>query len=293
MRMRYGFCVAAIGEVVGGSAGAVRGDGEEMVMSGIIGASKQSSLASGAPDWLSLGVAVGAGAANPQLAEPSGIRILLVDDHPIVRSGVRYVVERQDGFVIVGEATTGREAIRMALELRPDVVLMDVNLPDIGGVEATRAIKEQAPAIRVLIVSMHSDEEYVLGMFDAGADGYLLKQGPAEELRDGILRVAAGERVIHQAALQALVARAIRPMTTPPIETLSPREREILGFLADGSTSKEIAVVLGLASKTVENHRARILDKLGVVNSAAAVRAAYARGLLRPDPSGVSARVGF
>ena len=249
-------------------------------MSGIVGISGQPTIAAGTAPWSPLGVVAVAQAASATSAEPAVIRILLVDDHPIVRSGVRYVLEQHGGFAVVGEATTGREAIRMALELAPDVVLMDVSLPDIGGLEATRAIKDEAPDIRVLIVSMHSDEEYVLGMLDAGADGYLLKQGPADELRDGILRVAAGERVLHQAALQALVARAVRPMTASPIEALSPREREILGFLADGATSKEIAVVLGLASKTVENHRARILDKLGVTNSAAAVRAALANGLL-------------
>jgi two-component system response regulator NreC len=209
----------------------------------------------------------------------SGIGVLLVDDHPIVRAGVRYMLERESGFSVLGEAATGREAIRLAFELRPDVVVMDVSLPDIGGLEATRAIKEHDPSIRVLIVSMHSDEEYVLGMLDAGADGYLLKQGPPEELRNGIVRVHAGERVLHQAALQALVARAVRPLV-PPVESLSAREREILGYLADGATSKEIAVTLGLAPKTVENHRARILDKLGVANSAAAVRCAVARGLL-------------
>jgi DNA-binding NarL/FixJ family response regulator len=251
-------------------------------MSSFVGISGfPTNAATAAPAW----APPGRGTAAPDLmtersARPAGIAVLLVDDHPIVRFGVRYVLERHGGFAVVSEATTGREAIRLALELRPDVVLMDVSLPDISGLEATRAIKEQAPAIKVLIVSMHSDEEYVLGMLDAGADGYLLKQGPPEELRDGILRVHAGERVLHQAALQALVARAVRPITTPPIEALSAREREILNFLAEGSTSKEIAVALGLAPKTVENHRARILDKLGVANSAAAVRAALTHGLL-------------
>src|SRR5688572_21020093 len=217
-------------------------------------------------------------------ADRAGIGVLLVDDHPIVRAGVRFMLEREGQFTVLGEATTGREAIRLAIELRPDVVVMDVSLPEIGGLEATRAIKEHDPSIRVLIVSMHSEEEYVLGMLDAGADGYLLKQGPPEELRIGILRVFAGERVLHQAALQALVARAVRP-SAPPVEALSSREHEILVLLAEGGTSKEIAVILGLAPKTVENHRARILDKLGVANSAAAVRAAVARGLI---PSGAN-----
>jgi two-component system response regulator NreC len=244
-------------------------------MSGVVGISGRPAIATGT--WVAPPVTALAG--EPASVERSGIAVLLVDDHPIVRAGVRYMLERERGFSVVGEASTGREAIRLALELRPDVVVMDVSLPDVGGLEATRAIKEHDPSIRVLIVSMHSDEEYVLGMLDAGADGYLLKQGPPEELRNGIVRVHAGERVLHQAALQALVARAIRPIV-PPVESLSAREREILDHLADGATSKEIAVTLGLAPKTVENHRARILDKLGVANSAAAVRAAVARGLL-------------
>jgi DNA-binding NarL/FixJ family response regulator len=233
-----------------------------------------------APSWTPGGAAVPAGGA---LAEPTPpeVRVLLVDDHPIVRSGVRYILERHGGFAIVGEAATGREAIRLVMELLPDVVLMDVSLPDVSGLEATRTIKQHAPGVRVLIVSMHSDEEYVLGVLDAGADGYLLKQGPPDELRLGILRVQAGERVLHQLALQALVSRAMRQTTAPTIEALSAREQEILEFLAEGSTSKEIAAVLGLAPKTVENHRARILDKLGVANSAAAVRTALAQGLIR------------
>lgn len=241
--------------------------------SGISGPSPSTATTA----WVTAGVAATAVGAVGD-ATPLAIRVLLVDDHPIVRSGVRYVLERDGGFTVVGEATTGREAIRLAIELRPDVVVMDVSLPDIGGLEATRAIKEHDPAIRVLIVSMHSDEEYVLGMLDAGADGYLLKQGQSDELLRGILRVHSGERVLHQAALLALVARAVRPVV--PVEALSAREREILGYLADGATSKEIAVALGLAPKTVENHRGRILDKLGVANSAAAVRAAVAKGLL-------------
>ena len=214
---------------------------------------------------------------------PEGpVRVLLVDDHPIVRSGLRFVLEQGGDITVVDEANTVREAVRLAEELVPDVVLMDINLPDGSGLEATRAIKSRHPEVRVLIVSMHDDEEYVLGMLEAGADGYLLKQSPPQELRAGVLGVLAGDRVLHQSAVRALVNRAVHRRPEPVVEALSAREREVLRLLADGGTSKEIAVTLGLAPKTVENHRARILDKLGVANSAAAVRIALAQGLIAP-----------
>ena len=207
------------------------------------------------------------------------IGVLLVDDHPVVRAGLRLVVEADPRLRVVGELGSGREAARWIADLEPDVVLMDINLPDISGLEATRAVKERNPAVKVLIVSSHSDDEYVIGALDAGADGYLLKQCPPEELRAGIVRVCHGERVIHPVVVPALIARATR-RDDPRPDALSRREREVLQQLAAGATSKEIAADLGLSPKTVENHRARVLDKLGVANSAAAVQAAISRGLL-------------
>ena len=217
------------------------------------------------------------------------VAVLLVDDHPVVRAGLRFLLEQDGRIRVVGEAATGREAVRLAAELRPDVTLMDLSLPDVGGLEATRAIKERDPAARVLIVSMHGDGEHVLGMLDAGIDGYLLKQSPPAELRDGVLRVHAGERVLHPRVVDALVARATGRSAAPPVEALTEREREVLGLLAEGATSKEIAAALGLAAKTVENHRSRILDKLGAVNSAVAVRTALAHGLLAGPGRGAGA----
>jgi two-component system response regulator NreC len=209
------------------------------------------------------------------------VRVLLVDDHPVLRDGLRLVLTEGGEIAVVGEAATGREAIRLAAELAPDVAVLDLGLPDVSGLDVTRAIRAEWPAIRILIVTMHDEEEYVLGVLEAGADGYLLKQSPGAELRAAVLRIAAGERVLHPTALQALIARATTRAATP-VEALSEREREVLQLLADGGTSKEIAAALGLRPKTVENHRARILDKLGAANSAAAVRAAVARGLIRP-----------
>jgi DNA-binding NarL/FixJ family response regulator len=157
---------------------------------------------------------------------------------------------------------------------------MDINLPDISGVEATRAIKQQCPLTRVLALSLHHDTVSVMSILESGADGYLVKHCDPIELRDGVLRAHAGERVLHHSILQAVISRAVHGATEVLSENLSQRECEVLQLLADGATSKEIAAELGLRPKTVENHRARILDKLGVANSAAAVRTAVANGLI-------------
>ena len=220
--------------------------------------------------------------STPGDSLPGQIRVLLVDDHAVVRLGLRLVLGQEPRLLVVGEAATGREALRLAQETAPDVAVVDLNLPDVGGLQVTQAIKQSWPHVRVLVVSAFADPEHVLGLLDAGADGYLLKGCRPDELCDGVLRVHAGERVVHQTLLGALIARATARATMPAPEPLSEREREVLGWLADGATSKEIAAALGLRPKTVENHRARILDKLGVVNSAAAVRAALAQGLVGP-----------
>ncbi len=223
----------------------------------------------------------------------SQVRVLLVDDHPVVRAGLRYVLEQGDRLVVIGESESGRDAIRLTGELKPDVVFMDITMPDMNGIEATREIKARYPAAKVLVVSTHSDDEYVLGALEAGADGYLLKRCHPQELRAGVLQVHAGERVIHQSVVHALISRAVNRPTQPARETLSEREREVLQMLAEGATSKEIAAILGLRPKTVENHRARILDKLGAANSAAAVRTALADGLVTSAVSSQSQKPGW
>ena len=208
------------------------------------------------------------------------VRVLLADDQATILSGLRYVLEQGDRLTVVGESKSGREAIRMTGELRPDVVFMDITMPDMNGIDATREIKTRYPFVRVLVVSTHSDDEYVMGALEAGADGYLLKRCHPQELRAAVLQVHAGERVIDQSVVHALVNRNSRRMGNPLRDPLSDRELGVLQLLAEGSTSKEIAADLGLRPKTVENHRARILDKLGVANSAAAVRIAIAEGLV-------------
>jgi len=218
-------------------------------------------------------------------ARQGQVRVLLVDDHPVVRTGMRFVLEQDGQIAVIGEAGRGREAAYLASELRPDIVVMDINLPDISGLDATKLIKAANPEIRVLVVSLHKEPEYVIGMLEAGADGYLVKQCEPDELCGGILRAHAGERVLHQSVLHAVIAKALHGPAAVTEEALSQRECEVLQLLAEGATSKEIAVVLGLRPKTVENHRARILDKLGVSNSAAAVRAAVSRGFITASGS--------
>jgi DNA-binding NarL/FixJ family response regulator len=208
------------------------------------------------------------------------VRVLLVDDHPIVRSGLRLVIEQDERLLIVGEGESGQDAIRLARDTHPDVIVMDISMPEMNGLEATRLAKDVLPGVRVLIVSTHSDDEYVMGALMAGADGYLLKQCHPRDLCAGIHRVHAGERVVHHSLVHALIGQAIHRATEPPRDALSERERGVLQLLAEGSTSKEIALALGLRPKTVENHRARILDKLGVANSVAAVRTALSQGLV-------------
>jgi len=208
------------------------------------------------------------------------VRVLLIDDHPVVRTGLRYVIEQGGRLLVVGEGKTGRDAVRLVGELGPDVVVMDISMPEMNGLEATRLIKASNPETRGLIVSTHTDSEYVLSALDVGADGYLLKYCHPRDLYTGIVRVDSGERVIDQSLMPGLVAQAVHRSTPSTEVALSEREREVLQLLAEGSTSKEIAVTLGLKAKTVENHRARILDKLGVTNSAAAVRVALSRGFV-------------
>jgi two-component system response regulator NreC len=214
------------------------------------------------------------------MGQSGQVNVLLIDDHPIVRTGLRFVLEQGDQLSVIGEGESGGDAIRLAERLRPDVIFMDISMPDMDGMEATRRIKALNPAVRILIVSTHDDDEYVLGALQAGANGYLLKRCPPHELRSAVLRIHAGERVVHHSLVQALISSAVNKPAQPIKDTLSDREREVLQLLAEGATSKEMAKVLGLTPKTVENHRARILDKLGVTNSAAAVRAAVASGLV-------------
>src|SRR5947209_1495451 len=190
-------------------------------------------------------------------------RILLADDHAVVRQGFKMLLGAQPDMEIVGEASNGREAVEAAETLRPDIVVMDVAMPELNGIEATRRLATSVPHTRVIALSMHKDSVYVREILRAGARGYLLKDSGAEDLVNAIRAVAKGESYLSPAVSNAVLDDYRRHVTNP-IDLLSSREREVLQMLAEGKTNKEIAVVLNLSVYTVDAHRGRIMEKLKI-----------------------------
>ncbi len=208
------------------------------------------------------------------------VRILLVDDHAVLRSGLRLLLEREEGLEPVGEAATAEEAVRSLPRLTPDVVVIDIEMPGMGGLEGVALIRERAPEAHVLVLSMHDESRYVRLAFDAGADGYLPKAAADEDLVRAIRAVAAGERYVHPSLGAALAAP---DASTGPIDDLTAREREVLRLLALGHTNHEIAERLVVSVRTVESHRAHVMTKLRVSTRAGLVREALRAGLLVED----------
>ena len=219
-------------------------------------------------------------------AEPRLIRLLVADDHAVLRSGVRALLGAQPDMEVVGEAADGTEAVREALALRPDVVLMDVAMAGEGGLEATRRIRAKDPGIKVLVLSMYDDESYLRRALDAGASGYALKRAADTELLSAIRAVAREEVYLHPALTRVLVAdllgreAASPPPPRPDAPHLSEREVEVLRLVALGHTNQEIADSLYLSVKTVESYKGRLMEKLGLRGRAALVRYAVDAGLL-------------
>jgi two-component system response regulator NreC len=207
------------------------------------------------------------------------IRILLADDHAVVRQGFKMILSAQADMEIVGEAGNGREAIALAEELKPDLVVMDVAMPELNGIEATRRLASSTPHTRVLALSMHKDSVYVREMLRAGARGYLLKDSPAGDLVSAVRTVASGEGYLSPGVSNAVLDDYRRHVTNP-IDLLSSREREVLQMLAEGKTNKEIAVVLNLSVYTVDAHRGRIMEKLNLHSINELVRFAVRNGLV-------------
>jgi two-component system, NarL family, response regulator NreC len=207
------------------------------------------------------------------------IRILLVDDHAVLRAGLRLLLEREEGLEPVGEAATAEEALRALPRLAPDVVVIDIEMPGMGGIEGAARIKERTPDARILFLSMHDQARDVRRAFDAGADGYLLKSAADEDLVRAVRAVASGERYVHPALGAALAA----PVGDGPLDELTVREREVLRLLALGHTNQEIAKMLYISVRTAETHRAHIMQKLGLQTRAELVRHAIDRGLLAPE----------
>lgn len=210
------------------------------------------------------------------------IRVLLVDDHRLFCDGLRLVVAGQPGMEVVGTAENGRDALRLARETRPDVVLMDVAMPDLNGIDATRQLLADLPGTRVIALSMHADRRYVSGMIAAGVAGYLVKDCVAEELARAIRAVVAGQVYLSPRVAGVVVgeyAGRLAGATPPPGRVLTPREREVLQLVAEGQTSREIAAKLHVSTKTVETHRRQIMDKLGLRSVAELTKYAIREGL--------------
>lgn len=207
------------------------------------------------------------------------IRILLADDHAVVRQGFKMILGAQPDMEIVGEAGNGREALELATGLKPDVVVMDVAMPELNGIEATRRLADTVPHARVLALSMHKDSVYVREILRAGARGYLLKDSVAADLVSAVRAVAGGEGYISPAVSNA-VLDDYRKHVTNPVDLLTSREREVLQMLAEGKTNKEIATVLNLSVYTVDAHRGRIMEKLNLHSINELVRFAVRSGLI-------------
>jgi DNA-binding NarL/FixJ family response regulator len=207
------------------------------------------------------------------------IRILLADDHAVVRQGFKMILAEQPDMEIIGEAGNGREVVELAERLRPDVVVMDVAMPELNGIEATRRLRESMPHTRVVALSMHKDSVYVREILRAGARGYLLKDSMAADLVSAVRTVAAGEGYLSPGVSNA-VLDDYRRHVTDPIDLLTSREREVLQMLAEGKTNKEIASVLNLSVYTVDAHRGRIMEKLNLHSINELVRFAVRNGLI-------------
>jgi two-component system, NarL family, response regulator LiaR len=211
---------------------------------------------------------------------PEPIRVLLVDDHAVVRDGLRTYLGLQDGLEVVGEAEDGAEAIRVAEELRPDVILMDLVMPVLDGVGAMRALRERLPATRVIVLTSFTDEAQLLPAIQAGAAGYLLKNAQPAELRRAIHAAHAGEALLDPAVAARLVEAIAQPPGAAAPERLTPREREVLVLIGRGLSNKRIARELGVAEKTVKTHVGHVLAKLDVTDRTQAALYAAREGLV-------------
>ncbi len=208
------------------------------------------------------------------------INILLVDDHPLVRDGIRARLESEEGVSVIGEAQNGQEALDFVAQRAPDVALMDVSMPVMNGLDATKIFKEQHPDIRVLILSMHDSREYILQLIQSGASGYILKDVSSDELIKAIETVHQGGTYFSSGASQSLFS-ADQPQTqTEEVAALTPREATVLKQLAEGKSNKEIARVLDISVRTVETHRQNIKQKLNIHTAAGLARYAIENGLV-------------
>ena len=214
------------------------------------------------------------------------LRILLADDHTVVRQGLRKVLEERPDWHVVAEAGDGREAVRQAEELKPDIAILDVAMPLLNGIEATRQIVKRIPSVRVLVLSMHADEAYVTQILHAGAAGYLLKDSADVDLIQAVTAISEGKSFFSPAVARLMLDDYVKQRSgelgvVDRYETLSDREREVFQLIAEGKTNKDMAALLYISPSTVETHRARIMDKLDVHSAAEIVLYAVRRGVIR------------
>lgn len=211
------------------------------------------------------------------------IRVLLADDHSVLRDGLAALLGAQDGITVVAHAQDGREAVRKATEFKPDVAIVDIVMPELDGIEATRLLQRSSPQTQVVILSMHSTTEHIYRALQAGAKGYLLKESAGAELVAGVRNVHAGRRYLSQKITETVVDDYIRDhRPSDPVGTLSNRERQILQLVAAGKKTADIARALFLSPKTVDTYRSRLMQKLDIDNVAGLVRFAIACGLTPP-----------
>jgi two-component system, NarL family, response regulator LiaR len=207
------------------------------------------------------------------------IRVVIADDHNIVRKGIRELLTDEGDIAVVGEARTGQEAVDLALALQPDVVVMDINMPELSGVEATRQIRVSAPQVRVLALTAYTDDPYIYGLLDAGASGYILKTAESRDILRAVRSTAAGQSAIDPAVAPRLIARLTQPGSHG--DTLTERELDVLRLAARGLTNKQIGAELAISDRTVQNHLANIYAKLAVASRTEAVTAALQRALIQ------------
>jgi len=211
------------------------------------------------------------------------IRVFLVDDHAVVRDGLRFLLEAHGDITVIGDASDGHEAVRQVSQLCPDVVLMDIAMAGLNGIEATRQIRKSWPSTRVIILSMYATSEYIFHALQAGANGYLLKDSAGKEVVEAVRAVHAGRRYLSEEISEIMIDDYIRHRQASepksPLDLLSPREREILQLVVEGKSSAEIAEILYISPKTVETYRSRLTQKLGVSNLPELVKFAIQHGL--------------
>jgi DNA-binding NarL/FixJ family response regulator len=211
------------------------------------------------------------------------IRVLVVDDHALLRDGIRALLSVHDDIEVVGEATEGREAINLVRQLSPDVVLMDIAMPLMDGLEATRRIHKENPKVKVLILTQHDSKEYMLSSVKAGAAGCVPKRAVASELISAIRIVHQGDSYLYPSVAKVLIKDYLQKMEQDPYERLTNREREVLKLVAEGRTSRDIAGLLCVSIKTVLGHRTKVMEKLDIHNRTELVKYAIRKGLITVD----------